>query len=47
MHVERLEQHHNTNILPTMWAQKIDDSKKISILKKGVGIKGEKIMETS
>ena len=26
---------------------KIDDSKKFSILKKGIGIKGEKITETS
>ena len=31
-------QHHNTDMLPTMWAQKInklDDIKKFSILKKG------------
>ena len=36
-------------MLPTMWAQKLnklDDSKKFSILKKGIGIEGEKIMET-
>ena len=35
-------------MLPTMWAQKlnkVDDSKKN--LKKGIGIEGEKIMETS
>ena len=37
-------------MLPTMWPKKInklDDSKKISILKKGIGIEGEKIIETS
>ena len=39
-------------MLPTMWTQKtkqttVDDSKKISILKKGIGIKSKKIMETS
>ena len=40
-------QHRNTNMLPTMWAQKLyklDDSKKISNFKKrGIGIEMEKI----
>ena len=48
MHVGGLEQYHKTNILPTMWAQKLnklDDGKIFSILKKGVRIDSEKIME--
>ena len=51
MHVGRLEQYHNTNILATHYVgtklNKLDDSKNFHLEKRRIGIEGEKIMETS
>ena len=43
-HVERLEQHHDSNMLPTYVATKTKQTKrkKLSILKKGIDIESEK-----